>query len=285
MLPYAAAGTDVLARFARSHPAVKNYSKARTAAKYAYAHRKEAAQAARTIKRAYQRWSRRKADHPLKKVGETPSTGVEKRHETVATSLGTKNTRQLYYSDILDIPRGTDINSRERDIINVKGFKLRMEFQNLTSTGNFLLLNVALICPKSASSVVSARFFRGDGNTRGVDFANALSSTEMHGMPINTDKYIVLHHSRYTLGESSNDFPTDYLWIDKYIKINRQFRYEGNVDGTGTENTNDRLFLCYWADESMQAGGTVPAANVYRTQNKGTIYFNEPHQCCKIIYK
>lgn len=282
LTPYARQVARAGARYASYSPRLRAAAYAGRAANIAYTHRAEAAHAARTIKRAFKRYKARNSErkaHPVNKIGATPSVGTNKRHATVDGNVSLASTRLLYLNDILNVPQGSELNSRVRDIVNVKGFKLRMEIKSLLESGDFLLFNIALISPKSATTIGNTDFFRSSDNSRGQDFDVSLNSTEFHLSSINTDKYHVLMHQRYKLGDSMNDKPVDHVIINKYIPINRQFRYISTTPAT--EETNDRVFLVFWGDKSMTSAGAASITGAFQTQQRGILYFSEPHECCK----
>lgn len=278
-LPY---GGMALNRGYRAYRRFKPYSaRAMALGQYAFEHQKQLGHAAKTI-----RGFKRKIGNSLhkkkvtSKIGEDTGSGTSKRAKTVNESNGSKSTRSLYLNNVMDIERGSALNKRERDMIHVKGFKLCMEVKSNTATvssGNELLFNYALLCPKS-NGVETAKFFRhSDGDTRNQDFSTNLNSTEFHCLPINNDKYHVLMHRKLRLGDSLNDVNSSYRFIQQYIPINRQFRYEEG--GAGKTVNYDQIFLVYWADIGMKTASSAVVTAAYNVTNSGILYFNDVCNC------
>lgn len=283
LMPYVDTLSRAGTRYAQYNPRLRTAYAAGRAARFAYDHHREAAHAARVIQRAAKRAAKyakaRARPRSNNKVGETVSSNNSKRCVTVYEGPSNKSTRTQYYNDILDITRGTQLDNRQRDIINVRGFKLCMEVKSLLATfatGEHIMFNIALISNRNGTAPDAIDFFRNSsGDARSTDFSNGLTSTEFHCLPINTDKYAVLMHKRFMLGDSLNDANPSHLFIEEYIPINRQFRYN---DGT-TSIPNNALHLIYWADISMLPGGSTPSADAYQVSNTGVVYFKETCNC------
>lgn len=255
--------------------------------KFAYTHRKDIAflakklKGAKAFKKAQNVVNKRKT---TAKIGEDPGEATARTSRTVDESNVGRNSRTLYANNILDINRGTGLHQRMRDIIHVKGFKVCMEVKSNTSSvsaGNELLFNLALVCPKGQQTVDTTRFFRDyHSDSRNQDFSVALTSSEFHCLPINTDKYNILMHKRYRLGDSLNDVNPSYRFIQEYVPINRQFRYETGVDqANADENNYDKLFLIYWSDVGMANGASASLTNVMNVTNHGVLYWKDVCQC------
>ena len=253
--------------YASRSRAARNARVAAAAAQYAYANRAEAAKAARTIKRVYQRWKRRRTE----RVGDSPNRVPARVARTGYTGLSTQDTRTLYSTDVLDIGGGTDINDKPRGTIYVAGIKLCMEVTADTTVlnNNYLLLNVALVACKVGWDDVTD-FFRHSGNARAINFSTALSSQVMHCSPINADKYTVLMHTRLKLGEFQNDNPGNHTFVNRYVPVRRQIRYDST---SSTSSTNTEMYLVYWADLSASNTGTTVTTGAYKVGYETLVYF------------
>lgn len=255
--------------------------------KFAYSHRKDIAFLAKKLgkakafKRAQNVVNKRRT---AAKIGEDVGQDTARTSRTVDESSVNKNTRQLYTNNILDIDRGTGLHERLRDIIHVKGFKVCMEVKSNTGTvssGNELLFNLALICPKGQETVDVTDFFRDHhSDRRNQDFSVGLTSTEFHCLPINSDKYHILMHKRYRLGDSLNDHNPSYKFIQEWIPINRQFRYvSGESAGNEQVNNYDKIYLVYWADVGMADSASLSLSNAMTVTNHGVLYWKDVCQC------
>jgi len=224
--------------------------------------------------RARRRSKRKKTEH----IGETPGVDAAKTHVLQdASGPSGQSTRTLYFEDCTQVPKTStnEINGRQRDIVNYRGFKVCQEWKNKSSFP--LLCNVAVIALKgdADSPTLSTDFFRGYGSDRNLNFGDGLESLDFHCKPINTDKYTVVKHMRFKLGsaagndsEGFHDLP-NYAMKEFYVPINRQLRYRGN----GTCHTP--FFLVHWCDEFQTPGGTPGQPVVDFAQNV-TAYFKEP---------
>ena len=243
--------------------------------------------AGRIARFAYRRWrgrKRKKPHHPKnarKRIGKPVGTSTAKSKIIVNTGLASKNTRTQYIIDLSEVPKSDAIDNRVRNIINVRGFKFCMFVHNREDIP--LTFNIAVISPKAQTGVDTVDFFRGQGaKQRGIDFATFNTSLEFKCLPINTDKYNILRHKRYTLGAAGGEVnPQDwkcdrrctYMEFMWYTKLNRQWQYDSTTDN-GPES--GRVFLVYWADTWGTDGGAAPIVNAYAVMEKHLLYFKEP---------
>lgn len=241
--------------------------------------------------RAMYRWNKRKRRSALKYraskrkrmrlVGMRPGSGLTKKYPIRnQTSLVNKATRTLYSVDVTDIAKQSteQINRRDRDIVNLRGFKWCQEWRNILNTP--LLCNWAVVTPRKGDIVETADFFRAaNEDARVAAFGTARSSNESHCLPINSDAYVVHAHKRFILGPANGQtntswyFPNhkNYIQLKKYVKINRQIRFED----TSTPTTRG-VFVVYWMDQTLQPGGAAAVANCAQELTTCVSYFREP---------
>jgi len=215
-----------------------------------------------------------------KRVGERIGTGPAKRHETNVDD--TLTTRELRSDPLLNIPAGTALNQRQRDIVNFRGIKVCMSLvlnSGLnTGNGEHVYVNVAVISPKADNltgddAVPTAEFFRGNADDRAQDFdSTQLSSLEFRCLPINTDKYNVHKHIRFMLGPYASTEGKNTKTLEFYVKVNRQIRYEA----TNANPEGKAMYLCYWACFQDDAAGTGQATGQINHQLRLVRYFREP---------
>ncbi len=242
----------------------------------------------RTGKRAYTAFSKMPRMRAAKRqrfsrmnVGHSVGSGTSKKFERVNTNGQNLQSRVLYDTNLLtNLVKGDALNERERNIINLRGFKICQEVTN-QSTQKALYYNVAVICPRtSQGSISNTDFFRsqGSGTARGTNFDTGLTSNEFHCLPINTDNYTVLKHRRYRLGPATQSSgviggsQNNYMNIDWYIPIKRQIRYESGIGNP----TDGNIYIVYWADRFDTNAGTLAQANAFRLQERYVTYFKEP---------
>jgi len=219
-----------------------------------------------------------KALFSRRKIGEhVASTNAKSRQLASETGIA-RNSRTIYSLDLTTIPRVDDISGRERQHVNMRGFKICMQITNILD--NPLYFNQAVIAPKSTDTgVTTANFFRNNTSDRTVDFGNALSSLEFHCLPINSDDYVILKHTRHLLlsrtASTTNhhrQYGSSYIDIDYYVSLKRQVRY---IKGESSTATDGRVFHVFWFDARGAASGAVPASCA-TTGFRIVSYFREP---------
>lgn len=222
------------------------------------------------------RSNRRRKTDLRKRIGEFVGSGTAKRNQDVTT--GSLNTRTLYNVPLLNIPKGTAIDQRERGLVNFRGMKFchSMEFRDptlITSAANKLWINRAIISPKGCDTdPITANFFRGEGTGRAQDFDVALSSLEFHCTPINTDKYNVHMHRREKLGPFQSTEGRGAAVRMWYTKLNRQIRY----DDDGEVPIGKQMYYVWWFDINTGPAAS-PAVNSMMSHSLHiTKYFKEP---------
>ena len=215
-------------------------------------------------------------------IGEYIGTNTGKLHQTEFSDLTNQATRTLYSFPLCNIPKGDEMNQRERSMLNLRGFKICMEWKN--DLQEPLYINLCVLCPKAANdtqAIPGPNFFRNQDNndSRGTDFTNALNSNEFHCLPINTDLYTVLRHKRYRLIPGSQSDPTtnsasglSYMRTDWWVPVKRQLRF----DTPNSAPTDGQCFLVYWADEFGATGGSPPVTNAMKVSKRTITYFREP---------
>lgn len=278
--PYMARGGDLALRYARYSPQLANYRMAYRVGSTAYKHRKEAAAAARTIKRAYKRWQRRSKERPVEKIGEKPGTGNVQRSNVGNISVQDRTSQNLYFQDVTDIlgTSGTaapNIDERRRALVHLRGIKVCMEWQNTLAKD--ILCNIAVVAPRSSTTVSTTDFFRGNGSQRGLNFDYlTINSLDMHCRPINTDLYTVLRHERFTIGKAfTGSMPPDYRYVEFYQKIDRQIRFDDEHGGTA----KTPIYLCYWYTPVNTDAGVAQSSTGVKMTYDTLAFFTDTCVC------
>jgi hypothetical protein len=127
--------------------ALRGYKTVAPLARKVYVNRKKYIKRYKNTKRRYKKL---RAD--LRGIGETIGVGTAKRTTTYNQTPADMLARTMYVREITAVQGATNldvfdrIDQRQRDIINLRGFKMCVEMQN--TTGRPLLFNWAVISPK-----------------------------------------------------------------------------------------------------------------------------------------
>lgn len=262
---------------------VPQYRYARMAARYG----PTAARAAGKIARfAFKKWrarrrggyrSAKRARFSRSNIGERIGTSNAKTAiQTRLQAANGRNTRTLYSRNLTSLTFGGNINQRERNVVNCRGFKICMQIRNDNSEPMYV--NVAVVSPKNSGSVAPANFFRSHGPERASDFDNQKTGMEMNCLGLNTDKFDILRRKRYRLrgngvaGDFVQDSGSNYIDIDWYIKLKRQLRFDRNEAESPTDGV---VYLIYWMDKYFASQGQVPSLNALTVQERYWMFYRE----------
>jgi len=239
-------------------------------------------------------WSRRNIGH---RVGTTTTKAYE-----VVKLAGNFDTRDLRQHNMTLIPKTTDndVNERQRNIANIRGFKIYMQVGNLGA--QHLTFNVAVISPKDtrASVISTTDFFRDPtSNDRALSFTDARDNIQFSKYGINPDLYTVLRHKRYYLnasvlstedqydnGGNAGDsgfkvsFPNlqrergaNFKSMEWWVPLKRQLRWTG---GTANNESRSKVWLVYWVDQFGADATSISITNACALDLKIHTFFREP---------
>ena len=173
----------------------------------------------------------------------------------------------------------TQLDRRERDLVNIRGFKICLHMRNNTLTTR-VHFHVALLCPKEGLTVQITDFFRGNGAAdRNIDFNTVQTNfltTYCNG--INTDLYTILFHKRYTI-DYNNDTgvglfgkrQNNYVFFHKYVKMKRQMRY----DGTNATPESNPPILMLWYDDYNRGTGAAASTGAIELSTHIVTYWRD----------
>jgi len=209
-------------------------------------------------------------------VGERVGTSTVKKHWTQA-DWGLYDTRTVHATQLTDIPKtnSNNINDRQRDIINCRGFNIWFDFE-LVDIPNFGYVNMAVVAPKKELTITMTDFFRAGGDVlgRGTFFGNFLNSQQMAHMPLNPEKFTILLHKRWVINESGKGIGgQSWRTYHKYVKLNRQISYR--TDGT----CEDPVWVMWWCDQAGVGSGDTPVAGKLVAAYMSETLFKEPKSC------
>lgn len=237
---------------------------------------------------------RSKAQSPRLSIGEPVGYGVCKTATTSSNDHFTTDTDVQFPSNTLNavnISDGIDkattaqIDERERDIVNVRGYTLCL---NIASRKMLepLMFHWAIVAPKDSQNITGDAFLRGYNEERTRDFkatdVTTLSGTDLARNPINTDAFTVFMHKKFLLhpiqaeGDTTNaDYPfikssnTGMKTFQKYIRINRQMRFNGAASTTP-------IYLCWWAASPFKKTSDPAGSTAYTMTYRVVAHFKEP---------
>lgn len=211
-------------------------------------------------------------------IGKPVGTNTTKTHQLVNTDMTIKNTRELYWRDLTQIPLGTGIDERERWLINLRGIRIKMIMKN-NKKDNPIMVSVAVVKDKesAADQGVDTAFFRGHSGSRTKDFGLNMTSLQMMTHEINTDKYAILKRRTYTISGTLlstvyNPYRRNWKTINWYIPIKRQIQYDGLEQGTAT----DKIWLVYWCDLIGASDGAPQDPAALTTMEYHYAVFRDP---------
>lgn len=198
------------------------------------------------------------------------------RYETVVNTttqlvLGTK---ELDDQDLTNIQTTGGIDGRTNESVRIKGYRIRFHFvNNLLSP---LIVNVAMVIPRQQTADFKTSFFRQLGLSstgpveKGIDFdSTSLSGIMYATLPINTDEFGVIWHTRFKLGVPSTSLGfssgelKNYRSLYRYIPINRDLQWrDRNDSGSALE----KVWMLVWCAGMFEvaAGASVPGALDYQ---------------------
>ena len=238
----------------------------------------------RRYKRKYRgrrgmRTSNKRARFSRTTIGEKVGTSSAKVALQASTNLVPKTTRTLFTQNLCTVQQGADRNTRERQIINCRGFRICMSMVNDAVVP--LYINVAVVHGKVEEVAPGAsNWFRASDGSRGRDADDTLTSLEWHCLPINTDKFTILKHKRLLLapndpvaGDFNNGSAKNYANLDWYIRLKRQLRFENSSNTTPIAGN---VWLVYWCDLWTADSASLAVAAQMRVNERHLMYFNEP---------
>lgn len=233
--------------------------------------------AARTIWRGYKRYRRRRRNRSSlnSKLHVGPRPGVTNAKRTTEKyEYGLANSRQVYQNPLFALARGTGTNQREQNLVNWRGTKVCIEYENLANEPMYF--KFAVLVPKSQGPPTTTALLRGTDGSRAKD----LDFTTMSGLdtvcpPFNVDLYTVLMNQTFRMCGTTAQYRVGglktYGYYERYIKMNRQIRY----DTTSTLAAQQPWIVC-WFEKFNAATGTPKGAGDVKFNVRTVTYFKDP---------
>lgn len=255
---------------------------------YAYAQMEAAARAtsatikaAKIIGKAGRRWiqKRRKRQRIAgrSRIGQKIGSTNSKRTETLLSGSSSLSTNTLY-TTVLSYPsKDTNaIHNRDRNVINLTGFKICIEISSkfLDANQPGLYCNVALVTQREnpgSQTFNSDHFFRNTTNssTRDRSFATTTKSLDFRCLPINPERYNILMHKRLFLGAKDDGRISGHRLIEQWMPIRRQISFDA-----------DNVASCYFFVLKWftlpNTDTATPTTSVVDVQQRIVTYFRDP---------
>jgi len=225
------------------------------------------------------RWKKNAAMFSKSRYGHRVGTSTCKMAQGTNVTAQGANSKTLYVFDkYTNIPQTNDmdITTRKFKAINLRGVKTCFHVEN--NLGRPVWLNFAILQRKDKNAEVNPHttdFFRDTGRAdqRSTDFGAHLSGLEMKCLPINSDKFLILRHSRVTLGpKNAQDGHKYYKTFDFYKHMNRQIRYS-STSGLSTEQAP--LEFVFWCSTSTDDINDGPVVNAVTYSMRNVTYFRD----------
>jgi len=238
-------------------------------------------------KRTFKRKQLARAAEPRKR-GVAPA----KREAVHALkTLSNFNGNELYTHNLTLVAQGDAINQRERQSIDVSGFRIRYYIKNTANTANEpgqppnkpLLCNMAIVWQDGKSQFYDGRthFFHHAGVNRYTAFGgtgDSLTGWDKYTLPMNIEQGAVLWHTRFKLGnaQTSGNFGagSQNTWrtISRYIKIKRRVMFHGPA----VTDFEGSFWLLVWCNHIDQTPIDGTNANTFQLLGETQLYFRDP---------
>lgn len=221
------------------------------------------------VRNSYRKY---KSRFSRRNIGERVGTSNVKNFEIAGTQQ--INTRTLYSATLVAVGRGPGISERMRDVINLRGFDINFDVRNdQTDPNKVMFMNIAVLAPKDRLDIDVQDFFRSqsDLNERALDFSIFRTAVQFHRLPVNTDKFTILKHKRYTLNPKQAGIRGFRFSTKMYIPLKRQLAYAGTANSTCTTP----VFMVWWCDYMFNDTNQQPEVNSATIQYRVVTYFRE----------
>jgi len=233
----------------------------------------------RNFSRKRRRFSRRRRSLVVRRrgIGHRVGSGVAKR-VSLDVDASSEPTRTFQWFELTQIQKSINdnIDRRQRDVVNLRGFNICMTFRNKLNVP--LMFNVCVLHDRRQAGIASALangdFFRGNGTERAVTFDAALGGIDLYCKKLNTDRFIVLKRKKFAVaGRLIQDYTYGDMknWrnLNMWIPIRRQLRFE-------QDRCQTPIILVWWFDapDTAPLAGATPDA--VETSVRSVTYFREP---------
>lgn len=208
------------------------------------------------------------------------SSDAKRKVQDVSNTVG-RNSFQQYVIDLTALGAAADgRDTREKSATNISGWKIWFDVRAVTETPTYF--NMAVISPKTSTTVGLPDFFRTAGAQRAVAFDSTANNAQfMYHAPINTDVYNIMWHYRTRLAGNKDSSPgsvvdyssggTSYKTIEKWIPFKRQLRFDLT---TSTVPQDGRVYLVFWGNK-MFDNSPLAQLQTFDTVHRIVTYFRD----------
>lgn len=224
------------------------------------------------------RFGKQHVGFPLR-TSQCKRTLIENQIAVNRSSMSLSTAHQMQLATIERQDAFDQLDRRERDHVNFRGFKVCIHFRN-NSSSIPVYLHVACVAPREGLAVSVTDFLRGNGGVdKNLDFSTDLNWMQTWCNGINTDLYTVMFHKRYLLhykdrnigdwaGKSMSN--NELMW-KKYIKFRRQMRYDG---ANNTPEANPPILL-YWFDTYNRDSTVAGVTNICQVSTHAVSFWKD----------
>lgn len=221
----------------------------------------------------------------INQLGFKVGSGTAKRYLALNVTAS-EATRTLFTGVMTEIPKNTITNDRidhrQRDIVNLRGFKVHWQLKNNLNVP--LIFNMAVVMDRrqldGMGAVDSNDVFRGNFETRANNFNTASTATALNSFNLNPERFVILKRKKFILGPGftgnnptlsgySVDVSRSYRTFKFWLPIKRQIRYEDDV-------AQSPVAMIWWYDEFMAPAMRAPQINAVDLQIYAVTHFKEP---------
>ncbi len=216
----------------------------------------------------------------------TPGFPLAGKTAKTHTTFRNIDTLTVYSVDALlidDIAKGDQINRRERDIVNLAGWKVRLQVHNTWDLP--VTFRFAVVSPRQTFGANpterNQNLLRSFGPERSLNLGLGNSGITNTNNKINDDLYMVLYETSIELGPDagatgySGGIQKNWHYMDKWIPLKKQFRY--NV-GTGGKSETP-VYIIYWFDSKIRKAAElfsdIGGAGFVATRTDAIAYFHD----------
>ncbi len=176
-----------------------------------------------------------------------------------------------------------ELIQRERDIVNLAGWKVRFQVHNTFDVP--VTFRFAVVSPRQTFGTSSVQrnqnLLRSFGPERSLNLGIGNSGITNSNNKINDDLYMVLYETSFEMGPDagatgySGGIQKNWHYMDKWIPLKKQFRYNAGTSG----KSETPVYIIYWYDTKIRKAGeafsAIGGAGGIATRTDAIAYFHD----------